>query len=221
MKKALILFVLIASMAFAANSSLGHIDGATPATPDRDDGFLVNNVYDYGALTNGLACYSANGWYLANDFESGPDSGDTIEGWTNWIIDNGAASSIDSMFYDGDASGPGSLLEVIGGTGTLTDTGDDNWGFDLYENVVVMDSAYALTASTYYWMTFDPVGGFYYWLTPDHDSTWGAEAYFSEDGGYSWNSSSATWGQAYDNFWVIEEIGGAVEESTWGFIKAL
>lgn len=218
MRKKLLFILLVAGMAFASSSDLGHRDGAAMPTqsPANPGEFPVDNPYDYGALTNGLACYSANGWYLANDFEV-DYVGDVCD-YCIWIIDNGTASSIDSMFYDGDASGPGSLLGVQSGVGTLTDTGDDNWGYDLYECVVALDADYVITAQ-YYWMSFDPVGGFYYWLTPDHDGTWGAEAYFSEDGGYSWSDSTTMWGTAYDNFWVIWPAW-AIEEITWGQIKA-
>ena len=214
MKNLLLLSLLVVSMAFA--NSVVPCNYGTTGTET-----LVDIPWDFNEVANGLQCNSADDRFAANDFKTTDVS--TIEETTIWIISAEAASSIDVLFYDGDdTSGPGSLLDVVPCSFVLTEAHSDGWGWIPYECAVTFASSYTLVADTHYWMTFNPVGGFFYWLVEDYDGTWGSEGYFTEDGGSSWSSTTDYFDQAYEGFWVLESTtSSTIEETTWGQIKGM
>ncbi len=208
-----LLFILLFAGVSLANSTPELTANPRPLNPEG----LVNNPFEYTDLIGRMDCYSGNGWFSANDFEA--TTAGVITQTTIWVIQSVAPSSVDLHFYDGGSGGPGSLVGIASGSAALTDTGYDNWGYDLYQCVITLDSDYAISAG-YHWVTIDPMGGYYHWLASAHDGTWGSEAYYSGNGGGSWSSSTSQWGSAYEGFWVIESSESAIEEATWGQIKA-
>jgi len=212
MFKNLLFVLLLAGVALASSIPEFSVD---PQSLSREG--LVNNPFQYTDLVGRMDCYSNNGWFSANDFEV--TTAGVITQTTIWVLQSIAPSSVDLYFYDGNSGGPGSLVGIASGSAVLTDTGYDNWGSDLYQCVITLDSHYAISAG-YHWVTIDPVGGYYHWLASAHDGTWGSQAYFSNNGGGSWTSSTSQWGSAYEGFWVIESSEAAIEEATWGQLKA-
>lgn len=145
-------------------------------SPPYDD-YHVRNLYSYSRLTNHLECNFSWGYFVANDFEL-TGLNNIIEEITFWVIDCYIPEEINVMFYDDGVNGPSSLLDVISKDFTLTDTGDDKWGYDIYECFIEF-SPYIEYTPGQYWVSFDPVGGQFDWLTPDkatsaiEETTWG------------------------------------------------
>lgn len=134
---------------------------------------------------------------------------------TVWILDNGLGSGLDLSFYDDAGGQPGSLVDMISGTYTATDTGVTIWGLTLYEVAINLDNPYPVVDGSTHWFTPE-FGGSYYWCAGDHDVQGGSPAHTTSDGGYSWDETP------YDCMYTVYgDPLSVIEETTWGQIKTV
>lgn len=196
MKKTALLFLLVAVAALAAPAELGYLPplGGGVAevmhSPNYPD-VLWENPYSYGDLVNGLT--SSGSYHSQDDFTLAADA--TIEGFEVWcVFTSGPGSAYQLTLFADSGGAPGSQLWTgTPDTVVNTDTGDDQWGYDLYHSDISLAPAdyFSGTAGTTYWIEFYYTGGTYYWLC--------------ESGGNMYQSGSNT---GYDAFFRVNGTAG-------------
>ncbi len=197
-----LLLVLIAGMAPAAG---GTVLAGNPL-PMGD--ILWEHPYDYSTLDDGY--YINAGRLCQDDFVI--DSQSDIEAFTVWTVyDNSHPRNLEVALYNDNGGSPGSefwRVTVDAANITDTDTGDDNWGYDLWETRLELDPADVyedLAPGTYWFEVSDPGTLMAAWL--------------GSLGGNMYYIGNPT---AHDAFFVVEGTpNSAVVGSSWGAIKAL
>lgn len=222
MKLLLLLTAVLVSGAFAADTELGYL-GKPDIVPDpQTDADICNQVFDFGALQNGLSVSSCFDRMMADDFTSAIDSDmGLIELWI--IYTDVMPASILFQIRDDNSSSPGSTVEWSADVSDLThtNTGFTSWGYIIWHTEAV------LTPAEY----FTPIIGVKYWFVVQTQTTtndfwlcrnqfWADMSYFSENNGTTWMSSFDMWGAAYEQFMILS-TPVALDHSTWGDIKTL
>lgn len=222
MKKALILFVLIASMAFAVSSEIVH-DGSSNASATisnyttLDKAVIWEVPYDNGNFNTAYALAEANGWSTVDDFYPTGDNYD-LETFVLYVLTfNGEGDDpLDVLIYEDSSGAPGNLLETISAPRIFNDTGDTFASYTVWEAVCTLSATYRVDDGVTYWITANPPSGFWYWINSEGTGL-GNDCHRSEDGGYSWAPEAGV----DMMFNVNGTVAGAVEDTTWGAIKAL
>lgn len=217
--------MLLAAVSFAGvTDDLGHI--TPPAIhPAFQDGPTTDNVayqqaFDFALLTNGLPFPGASSLMMADDFELTQQV--DIASLEIWVIYTSTVpTGMKVQFRSDNASTPGAVLwEQTSNTMTIAPTGLTSWGYSLLYNKVTLAQPYWYgAAATRYWMALQTVGGAgsQWWLC--QNNAFYSMSYFSQNNGSTWASSQATWGVAYDQFFVLIKSPTGLTRSTWGEIK--
>jgi hypothetical protein len=220
MKFVAMLSLVLAGFAFAANTSLGHIDAVQIIPEMAGDDIICSQPFAYAALSNGLGFSSANSWMLADDFTWTQDGIiDFIEIWAIYASGNATGFNIE-IRNDTGGSGPGTVYDnTTSSAVNHTNTGLSSWGYSLwYTEITVPETSFL--GGTKYWLAMQTTGGAgaHYWLAAVQ--TWADMNYFSQNNGSSWASSQSTWGTAYECFMIISGTTSLTRDS-WGAIKTL
>ncbi len=220
MKFVAMLSLVLAGFAFAADTSLGHIDAVQIVPEIAGEDIICSQPFNYSALANGLSFLGANGWMMADDFTYDQDAYiDFIEIWAIYAGGNPADYNIEFR-EDTGGSGPGELYESFNATGVdHTNTGLTQWGYQLWYSEITVDPQ-SFTGGTKYWLAMQTSGsaGNDFWLSANQ--TWADMNYFSQDNGTSWTSSQGMWGTAYECFMILSG-GTSLTRDSWGAIKTL
>lgn len=223
MKFVFFVLALTVAVAFAdTHAELGavHPSGSGYGGPGTDAN-VFDQPYDFTALINGFAHTE-----MVDDFILGSDA--TIQAIQMWLIYSGSNPTTTELFIleDSGDSDPATATEIWRETVDCThiDTGDDQWGFDIWETTYTLtaDAYPDLTAGTRYWLglVFQlPGGGQEYWLV--EDPVWGSYLW-TTDGTTWWRSDSPdTFAQAADAFFALYDSPVALQRDTWGSIKSI
>ncbi len=225
MKFVILVLVLLASLAFASASDLGAVHhSGTSNYSGGTDAVVYAQPYVFADLSNGIRHYSAPEGWGTDDFILSTAS--EIHGVQFYIVYAGstAPTSYDLVIgQDAGDSDPNNYSTVWSANVpcTLVDTGDDNWGFDIYEvNCDIPSSFPSLTAGPRYWLAI----GFH-----DTDVTDYVLVTETITGGMAWSGVTQTsyiptvtsFGTAYDFFFNLYDSPTALERQTWGSIKSL
>ncbi len=188
MRKLTILLMLLVAVSFAGNTSSAispEDNTETTSTgyvaPLGSKAILFDQAYDGGG--NNANNYGSQ-YRQGDDFSlTNPSRLESVEWWSLFM------SSVDTMdlrIFDDSSGLPGTILwEVPNVTATVTDTGDDFSGYDIYHVEVVLDPAdYAFLED-----------GVTYWFSPFHDGSsaywmrWSSDtSAFSNNNGSSWDT---------------------------------
>jgi len=202
MQKMLLIICLIAGQVTA--------DGAVPLHSDYQPAgdILWQNPYDYGLVTDGL--YSYHGSHATDDFVL--DSQSRLEAVMLYTAyEEAHPRDLELAAYEDVAGSPGSELwriTVSGNNITDTNTGDDAFGFDIWETRLELDPAdyHELPAGTYWLEVYDPTDKLFGWYCEDDGN-------FQIYGGTVFDHSA---------FFTVEGTpNSAVHPASWGAIKAL
>lgn len=217
-----LLAVLLAAAAFAADTELGHVGAITPGISPDTDADIVSQPFDFGTLQNGLSCSSQYTRMMADDFT--PATAADLAMVDIWMIySSSQASTIKFQARNDNSGSPGSTVEWETDCSNLThtDTGFSQWGYDLIYTEAVIDpgSYFSPTPGVCYWFVVQTQStGNDFWLCTNQ--TWAEMSYFSDNNGDTWTSSQGMWGTAYEQFMVLM-TPTALQRSTWADIKAL
>ncbi len=117
-------------------------------------------------------------------------------------------------------TGPGEIIEST----TANSISNDNTSLSVFGHPIYhtkIDPFHTLEATGgIVWLTLEPLiagGGYAYWLCTNQ--TWGEMSYCSEDHGSNWISSLERYGEAYEQFMVIEGQYLPLVRNSWGSIK--
>lgn len=199
---------------------LGYIGPAT-VTPSSSDAAVYSQPYDFGALVNGYGVQSGGNYVGADDFT--PAHSGTVNEIELWMIYTGAHPCDFNLFVYNDDSDtghqPGSVhwsQTVPSSQVTDQDTGDDEWGYDIYHTTIYLGTdGFSVSAGTMYWLGVQTVGSdVSYWLVTD--VTWAEPAMWSLDNGSTWQSPGAD----VECFFILNDDGTSLSPSTWGGIKS-
>jgi len=220
MKLVTLCLALCAALAFAgSHSELGAVEPSGSGTAGAGtDALVFSQTYSFAALVNGFGHTVA-----ADDFILSADA--SLQNIRIWMIySSGNPTTYDlAIAQDAGDSNPGNASTVWSETVPCThvDTGDDNWGFDIYETTCPISSYPSLTAGQRYWLilTFDTGVGTQYWLV--EDPVWGSYCW-TGDGTTWWRSDDvATFDYAADFFFELYDSPVVLERETWGSIKSI
>jgi hypothetical protein len=218
-----LLVVLVCVAAFAVPAvAAGHATAsiASPSTDDVIDTNAFNAAHLYGEPFGVYTVY-----WTADDFTA--SSNVEISKLTYWVVTSAAApTSIDIVFWDDAAPGPGNELasySVSGSDLTLALTGITVSGYPVYileANLPTGDYFFAFGGLTY-WTTLQRTSGGDLFAVMD-DQVRDTECYRITSSGGPWVAGSTVGGNPpTDMFRIIEgQAASAFQESTWGAIKA-
>ena len=218
MKLFAICLTVFTALAFAE----GHAElGARHAPGDgivSTDGVVFSQVYSFANLINGYRHIE-----MADDLILSATA--SIQNIRVWMIYTGGMPTDYDLAFAQDAgdSDPNNATYVWSETVPCThvDTGDDNWGFDIYETTCAIsptDTYPSLTAGLRYWLIL-VFKGDEFWLV--EDPVWGS---------YAWTYSGTTWYRtddpytfdyAVDAFFELYDSPVPIERETWGSRKPL
>jgi len=220
----LLALCLVCFVGFAFASGVSQFESANPTGLSNGgpgtDALLFDQPYAFGFLLNGFA----HG-FMCDDFElTGDASIDTIRVWMIYAIANPTEANF-SILEDAGLVDPNFATPVW--TGTLTansvDTGDDNWGYDIWETTYTGSGPTDLVAGQLYWLSYefhDQATIFDYWLVSD--PVWGDYCWTGADG-ILWTRSDdpGTFETPADAFFqLMGTYSGALDNATWGTIKS-
>jgi len=173
---------------------------------------LFDHSYD-GTIDDG--CSYTHPIITADDFTlSNPGRIEVIE-W--WALYPHAPTGDDYVviIYDDNNGKPGLFYDwSVTVSPTLTDTGDDCFGQDIYHHLVTLDPAdyFLAEGGTMYWLALSSLASnTIYWAAWD-----GGNLHHSTDGGHYWqihNLDAMFRLSGTDNY-------SSIEEATWGQLKA-
>ncbi|MCD4847162.1 MAG: hypothetical protein K8R76_03110 [Candidatus Aegiribacteria sp.] len=223
MKLFVFALVIVAASSFAADAELGsrHAEGTGMVSID---GLMYSQTYDFANLMNGYSNYGAGDRWIADDFElAGPEVYvDSVVVWMIWTGGQGSTMNIVFSEDNGD-SDPNTATDVWSEAVPCTNyfTGDQSWGFDIYEttcDINAADTHPLLTIGTHYWMETqaDVVDNCFQLV-----GTWGVLSYvWYNDGSGVWVRCDDAFSEITDTF--MDFYGYvALEAGTWADIKTL
>ncbi len=122
-----------------------------------------------------------------------------------------------SVMEDNGSVNPNNATTVFSSSmdATITDTGDDFYGYDVYAVSCDLDQTLVVSGSQRYWLELSvPVGG--YWVC-QNPVVFGSDLWLFAGGVYQ--TSESQLGTAYDAFFELYEPV-ALQRNSWGSIKA-
>ena len=223
MKLFIFALVIVAASAFAADADLGNQHSAGNGLTSID-GLCYSQTYDYAELINGYSNYGAGDRWVADDFELTESY--YIDSVVVWMIWTGGMGSDFNLVFSEDAgdSDPNNSTDVWAESAPCTNvfTGDQNWGYDIYETTIDINAS-----DTHPYLT----GGVHYWFESQADvtdncfvlvGTPGILSYtWYNDGSGVWVRSDVVFGEGTDTFMDFYNFTAALESATWADIKTL
>jgi len=217
MKLVVLILTACAAFAFANVAQLGAVHPEGDPTPGSD-AVVFAQTYSFGTLLNGFRHIEA-----ADDFIVGTSC--DLQNIRIWMIYSGGMPTDYDLRISMDAgdSDPNNATDIWTETVPCThvDTGDDNWGFDIYETtcaIPAMDAYPSVTAGQRYWLEL-VFKGDEYWLVSG--PVWGS---------FCWTSDGTTWTRADDPgtfateadfYFDLYDTPVALQRETWGSIKSI
>ena len=122
-----------------------------------------------------------------------------------------------SVMEDNGSVNPNNATTVFSSSmdATITDTGDDMYGYDVYSVSCDLDQTLIVSGSQRYWLELTvPVGG--YWIC-QNPLVFGSDMWVFYQGYYQ--TLESVIGTAYDSFFELYEPV-ALQRNSWGSIKA-
>ncbi len=220
MKTLALCLVCLVGLAFAGVS---QFEAATPTGSGHGgpgtDGEIFNQQYAFAYLLNGF-----HHGYMCDDFEVSSDASlDTVVAWMIYNPEPCPTEYNMAILEDSGLTDPNFATSVWTGTcsASAVDTGDDNWGFNIWEMTLVCPSAYTLTSGQLYWLSMqfsETITD--YWLV--QDPVWGDYAWTGTDG-ILWTrvDDPNTFDTPADAFFNLYSSSGALDNETWGAIKGI
>lgn len=223
MKALFVCSFLFASLAFANVSELGavHNSGEGYSTGGTD-AVVFAQSYVFADLANGIRHYSDPEGWGCDDFVL--SSASVIEGVQFYIVYAGSApSSYDFVISEdtGD-SDPNTATTIWSGNApcTLVDTGDENWGFTIWEVNCDLTGGPSLSAGPRYWLEI----GFHADSITDYilvtETITGSMAW-SGVSQSTYVTTGTSFGVDYDFFFNLYDTSTSLDRLTWGSIKSL
>ncbi len=226
MKKLLFTLLLLSTASILADQPLvlspRRVQGTGPITID---GLVYSQTYDFGHIIGGAPISGILDRWLCDDFEL--DNDYYISDVYVWMIWTGEQASLMNLVISEDDTGdsdPNTNIDVWAETVPCshTDTGDNIWGYDIYETHCVIN------ADVY--PELDSGKHYYFEVQADvSDSCFilfsvyfiGDYCWF-DDGSGVWVRSDYMFGMYSDMFFdFYGEPVSALEPETWGSIKTL
>jgi hypothetical protein len=214
------LFLLsLPALALAAGADhLGFIHPWGSGYGGPTDAIVFDQVYSYAALVNGYQHIQ-----MADDFILAQDA--SIQNIRMWMIYTSTMPvSYDlAIAQDNGDSDPNTATVIWSETVPCThfDTGDDQWGYDIWETTFAIsptDVYPSLTAGVRYWLIFNFTAT-EFWLV--EDPVWGSYAWTSDGATWYRTDSPSTFNYAADAFFQLYDTPVALARETWGSIKTL
>ncbi|MCD4848766.1 MAG: hypothetical protein K8R76_11335 [Candidatus Aegiribacteria sp.] len=199
-----------------------HIPGTGPTGIDN---LVYSQTYNFENLLNGYSIYGAGDRWACDDVE--------VIGlaWIHeiyvWMIWTGGHASTMNLVVSKDDTGdsdPNTNTDVWAESASCTNTftGDSSWGFDIYENhIILYEDSYTLELLPgihYYFETQADISDNCFILVSHNyigDYCW------YNDGSGIWERSDVVFEQDSDMFFDFDGQFAAVESETWGNIKIL
>lgn len=217
---------VFAVMAIAEDySTLGALHSAGETPHGGSDGIVFDQTYVYGNITNGIRLTGDNS-YWADDFVLSSDA--SIQNIRFWIVYNGSPApsfydmAITQDSGDSDPSTATAVWNEDAMTITVVDTGDDQWGLDIWEITCSVTAPYpSLTSGQRYWLECHqhPQS-----TTSDYilmqNAVFGSAFYLSTDAA-SWTRIDGYGQPLSDVFFELYDTPVALSRATWGNIKAV
>lgn len=222
MRFSVFVLVIVAVFAFAADDQLGsiHPTGPTGAGSDAD---VYSQTYDFGTLLNGYSNYSGGSRLVADDFELTADYDvREIVVWMIWTAGQATEMNMAILSDDAGDSNPATATEVWSEAVPCVnvDTGDDNWGYDIWETTCTVNTDVYPELSTgihyYLQVQAEVADNCYILVSPNYvaDLVW----FFGDSG---WQRSDVAFGEDSDLYFDLFGELTAIESMTWGSVKTL
>jgi hypothetical protein len=159
---------------------------------------------------------------MCDDFQVSSDASlDTVVAWMIYNPEPCPTEYNMAILEDSGLTDPNFATNVWTGTcpASAVDTGDDNWGFNIWEMTLTCPSPYTLTSGQLYWLSMqfsETITD--YWLV--QDPVWGDYAWTGTDG-ILWTrvDDPNTFDTPADAFFILYSSAGALDNETWGAIK--
>ncbi|MCD4708515.1 MAG: hypothetical protein K8S62_12355 [Candidatus Sabulitectum sp.] len=209
--KVFIIFLLVTGILFA-ESDYGYISsGGTSSPPQPADGTLYEQPYDFPNLANAIYVHGPS-YGGADNFTFTSEA--TVKSITFWMVFSSSAHPFDIAvdIYENTGGTFGSHIwgeTVPGAYQTETLTGDQSWGFDLYQSDLQLQDYPAIPAGDY-WLAMSVLGspdnaG---WLVCDPTYPPNMKQYNG-----SWTTVN------YDGWFGLYDHDVALSRTTWADIK--
>jgi hypothetical protein len=215
--KYLILLVLPA-LALASANDLGFVRPTAPGHGGPTDAIVFDQPYSFAALVNGYQHIQ-----MADDFILSYDTSiQNIRMWMIYVSGNPASYDL-AISQDAGDSDPNNATTVWSETVPCThvDTGDDNWGYDIWETTFEIpetDLWPSLTGGDRYWLILNFTAS-EYWLV--EDPVWGSYSWTSDGTTWYRTDSPSTFNYAADAFFQLYDSPVALVRETWANIKTI
>jgi len=222
--KCIVLFLTVFSaLAFADGASpLGAIHPTATGSVD-DDPLLWAQPYSSATLQNGYRYYdtSTGEGYMVDDFFGGGEF--TIKSIRIWMIYQGANPETYEVAFIEDAGDANPNNGTVAWSGTMTcthvDTGDDLWGYDIWETTGVLSNYPTLPSFDRYWLVLrfqgeeywlvqPPVSGSYPWLGPTTIELLSC-------------ADPSMYGETSDSYFALYAPPVPIVRESWGSIKSI
>mgnify|MGYP001135622635 CR=1 FL=1 len=222
MKLILVFIAVCAAMCYADFSELGALHSEPGTVSSGTDAIVFDQTYSFVSVLNGYRL-TGDECYWADDFVLTVNS--DIQDIRFWIVYNGgtAPSSYDMAFtQDSGDSDPTNATAVWSETivPVLVDTGDDQWGMDIYEVTCTIASYPSLVSGQRYWLE----GHFHTTSVNDYilvqTPVYGSYFYMSSDAA-AWTRIDNYGAEASDTFFELNAPPVALQNETWGTIKSI
>jgi len=214
-------FATIVGIHRSSGFELGRIPSHSSEPPPPADGSLYSQPYDFSNLVNGISVASGDQYIGADDFALTSDGHvDQVELWLIYAVSHPV--DLNMYVYTNDESDTGPRPGGTAWSATIpaaqitdVDTGDDQWGYDIYHVTVDLGSGFAIPAGETHWFGVQSVGSdAVYWLVAD--PLWAMNACWSADNGATWDGLGS---DTYECFFNLNQKTG-LTPSTWGHIKS-
>ncbi len=227
MKKLLFTLLFLSTVSILADQpavlSPRHLQGTGPISVDY---LVYSQPYDLSFAGYGVMIYGEHGGWACDDFVLDNDYYiDEIYVYMMWTTEQ---ASMMNLVISEDNIGdwdPNTNIDVWSETVPCTNTftGDNQWGFDIYEiHCIISADAYPeLTAGVHYYFEVQADIGVNYAMLFSGNFV-GDYCWFDYNGSGSYTRSDIVFGTDMDMFFDFwGEPVNALESGTWGSIKTL
>ncbi|OPL18418.1 MAG: hypothetical protein AVO35_06125 [Candidatus Aegiribacteria sp. MLS_C] len=213
-----LLVLILPALSLAGSDHLGFVHPSGPGHGGPTDAIVFDQGYSFAALVNGYQHIQ-----MADDFILSADA--SIQNIRMWVIYvSTPPTSYDlAIAQDNGDSDPNTATTIWSENVPCThvDTGDDQWGYDIWETTFEIsetDVYPSLTAGVRYWLIFNFTAT-EYWLV--EDPVWGSYAWTSDGSTWYRTDSPSTFDYAADAFFQLYDTPVALDRETWANIKTM
>ena len=196
--------------------SCPDVDG-TVIYPETD-WIICSQPFAYETLEVGLMFSQYGQWMIADDvIFAGPGNITNIQIWA--IYPYSTCTDFNIQLRSNSSAGPGTIIDSTSASSvTHTGTGLYKWDYEIYHTEIIPQYGLISPGGGIFWLalqtnSYDPA----YWLGPGR--TWNAMTYISENNGASWTSSLDVYGEAFEQFFILDGQYLQLQRTSWGSIK--